>query len=64
METPGELTEEDKDFLKSLETMAAEIDGEADPSPVKEDKCCLALSGCCPNRILCFDKLSMNEKVK
>jgi hypothetical protein len=32
METPGELTEEDKDFLKSLETMAAEIDGEADPS--------------------------------
>jgi hypothetical protein len=32
METPGELTEEDKDLLKSLETMAAEIESEADHS--------------------------------
>ena len=31
IEMTGELTAEDKELLKSLETMAAEIDSEADP---------------------------------
>jgi hypothetical protein len=29
IEAPGELAEEEKDFLKSLEKMAEEIEGEA-----------------------------------
>jgi hypothetical protein len=32
IEVPGELAEEDKDFLKNLETMAAEIESEVDNS--------------------------------
>jgi hypothetical protein len=31
IEVSGQLTAEDKELLKSLETMAEEIDGEADP---------------------------------
>ena len=32
VEAPGELAEEEKDFLKSLEKMAEEIEGEAESS--------------------------------
>ena len=32
IDVSGELTAEDKELLKSLETMVEEIDGEADPS--------------------------------
>jgi hypothetical protein len=32
IEVSGELTAEDRELLQSLETMAAEIDGEADHS--------------------------------